>query len=211
MASSHNVKHGDCISSIALQNGLFPGTLWNHPDNANLKSLRKNPNILNTGDVVVVPDPEPKQLQGATDARHRFVRKGVPEMLHLQIEDEEGEPVDGAEYTIDLDGRIIEGVTDADGWINEPIPPDANGGTLEVMVENELHEHELQLGYLDPIEEMTGVQARLQNLGYECAVNGDLDEPTKEALKMFQLTHGLESSGEPDDATRNALVEEHNG
>jgi hypothetical protein len=210
MPANHTVKPGDCISSIALQHGLFPATLWNHPDNADLKILRKDPNILHAGDVVVVPDPEPKTLPGATEARHRFIRKGVPEMLHLQVEDEEGEPVDGAEYTIHLDGIIIKGVTDADGWINEPISPDAKGGTLEVMVENELQEHELQLGYLEPVDQVAGVQARLLNLGYECPVNGDLDEPTQEALKQFQHNHDLQPSGEPDEATRGALVEEHN-
>jgi len=35
----HQVQQGDCINSIGLQYGFFPNTLWNHPDNAELKSL----------------------------------------------------------------------------------------------------------------------------------------------------------------------------
>jgi N-acetylmuramoyl-L-alanine amidase len=58
---SHTVKQGDCISSIAHETGFFWETLWNHPDNAKLKQLRKNPNALLPGDVVSIPDQRVKQ------------------------------------------------------------------------------------------------------------------------------------------------------
>ncbi|MFH1075402.1 MAG: hypothetical protein V1753_00935 [Pseudomonadota bacterium] len=49
------VKQGDCIESIAFKHGLFWETVWNHPNNQQLKQERKNPNILLAGDKVFVP------------------------------------------------------------------------------------------------------------------------------------------------------------
>ncbi len=210
MPKQYTAKQGDCLSSIALEYGHFPATIWNHPDNANLRRLRRDPNILLAGDLVVVPDREPGSVPGATGKRHRFVRRGVPEMLYIQIEDEEGKPVAGAEYRMTLDGHGVEGTTDADGWIEEPIPPNARAGMLVVVVDNQEQEHELELGHLDPIEELTGVQARLQNLGYDCPLNGELDELTEIAVKRFQQQHELEPTGEPDEQTRARLQDEHN-
>ena len=46
MALVHTIQDGDCISSVAMRHGFFPGTLWNHPDNMELKKLRRDPNVL---------------------------------------------------------------------------------------------------------------------------------------------------------------------
>lgn len=200
---------GECISSIAFRHGFFPDTIWNHPDNAELKRLRRDPNVLLAGDVVQVPDLRPKEVDAATEECHRFRRKGVPEKLRIKIEDEAGEPIANAPYEITIDGKHRRGTTDADGWVIESIPPDAQGGTLVVGKEGEEQEHELNLGHLDPIEELTGVQARLKNLGYGCAVDGQLSEQTREAIKKFQLERSLDATGEPNDATRERLQKEH--
>ena len=55
-AKEYQAREGDCISSIAYENGLFPNTLWNHPDNAELKRNRKDMNLLEVGDVVKIPE-----------------------------------------------------------------------------------------------------------------------------------------------------------
>lgn len=209
MPQDYNVEPGDCISSIALNHGFFWETLWNHGSNSELKSKRQDPNILKEGDLVHIPDLTLKQESGATEQRHRFKRKGVPEKLRIRIEDEEGKPIANVPYKITIDGTHRHGTTDADGWVIESIPPDAQGGKLLVGKEGEEQEHELNLGHLDPIEELTGVQARLRNLGYDCAVDGQLNEQTREALKHFQLEHSLDPTGEPDDATREHLQKEH--
>ena len=106
------VSAGDSIPSIAHDSGHFWETLWNHPDNAELKALRKNPNILAPGDEVTVPPIRIKDFSGGTDARHSFKRKGVPAKLKMQLF-LLGEPRSNEKYTLILDGEIIHGTTDA--------------------------------------------------------------------------------------------------
>jgi Putative peptidoglycan binding domain len=81
----HIVKDGDCIDSIAAEHGFFPDTIWNHPDNSDLKQLRKDPNILLAGDKVMIPELQIKEVWKADRARHRFKRKGVPARLRLRF------------------------------------------------------------------------------------------------------------------------------
>ena len=46
------VMQGDSISSLAMQAGLSWETVWHDVKNAELKALRKNPNVLMPGDMV---------------------------------------------------------------------------------------------------------------------------------------------------------------
>jgi hypothetical protein len=55
----HTVRQGDCIASISFRNGFLPETIWNDPNNAELRRT-KHPNILKPGDIVFIPDKRPK-------------------------------------------------------------------------------------------------------------------------------------------------------
>ncbi len=83
--SEYIVQQGDCTSSLAGKSGLFWETIWNHPQNAELKSKRKDPNILVPGDKIFIPEKELKQVDCASDQKHRFKRKGVPVILRLRL------------------------------------------------------------------------------------------------------------------------------
>ena len=207
--AEHEVQQGECMESIAEKHGFFWETLWNHSENAELKDLRQDPNVLLPGDVVQIPEKTEKEEDCATGELHRFLRKGVPAVLRLRLL-RGGAPRAGVPFVLEVDGQSYSGTTDDEGRLEHSIPPNAMEGKLIVGEGEEQEEYPLELGAVDPIDEMTGVQARLNNLGYACGeVDGTLNDTTREALEKFQSKHGLEVTGEADDQTRAKLQVEH--
>jgi hypothetical protein len=87
MAKNHKVGVDECISSIAFEHGFYWETLWNHPNNANLKNERKDPNILDPDDVVHIPDLRLKEVTKPNEQDHKFKLKGLVK-LRLRILEE---------------------------------------------------------------------------------------------------------------------------
>lgn len=206
----HVAQQGECVSSIAFENGFFHQTVWDAPENADLKALRKSPFILQAGDVVHVPDLRAKELEVATGKRSVFRRKGVPETLNLRFV-HDGKPRAGVKYHITIDGKESEGETDGDGRVRHFLPPNAREGKLVLFVEaGHPEEYQLQLRNLDPIETVSGQQARLKNLGlFAGEIDGAPSPELAAAIHAFQRRSSLPESDEPDAATRDALVAAH--
>ncbi len=202
----HTVNRGDSIPSLAHDNGHFWETLWNHPQNAELKALRKTPNILNPGDEVFIPELRLKNVSKGTDTTHKFERKGVPAKIRMQLM-MLGEPRKNEPYTLILDDKTIEGTTDGDGFLEAFIRPNCPGGKL--ILTNTGEEIPISLGHLNPIDTISGVRQRLSNLGFYCGDGDEVDDATKVALSQFQGAHGLPKTGEIDDATRSKLQSLH--
>jgi len=203
----YGIKQGDCISSIAYRYGFFPDTIWRHSGNAELRGQRSDPNLLYPGDVLEIPDMEPRHENASTDSRHRFVRRGVPAMLRLQLFDG-AKPRENQSYDLTIDGVHSSSTTDSEGKIEHPIPPDAR--EAEIVIGPDEERYHLDLGNLDPVTELSGVQSRLNNLGYDSGpVDGEYGEQTKRALLWFQGFSDLDQTGEPDDATIAKLEELH--
>jgi len=200
----YTVRQGDCISSIAFKYGLFPDTIWNDSKNNKLKQDRKDPNVLLPGDEVYIRDKEEKEESCSSEKKHRFKRKGVPERLRIQFMDEEDKPRSNESYTLEIDGDLSESKTDKDGKVEIWIPPNAKKGKITFPDSGE--EYELELGELDPVTEITGVQARLSNLGfYEGEVDGKMCEELEQAIRDFQENKGLETTGKLDESFRQKL------
>ena len=225
MSEDYTVQQGDCIGSIAFEHGFFWETVWNDPGNAALKSKRKNPNVLLEGDVVHIPDLRLGKESGATEKRHRFKLKGVPAEFNLRILEEavadgsgggskNDKPRANVPYNLYIDGVLVkQGQTDGDGWVKCGISPKAQTGCL-ILDPGTANETALPLsfGHLDPVDEISGVQARLRNLGFDCGdEQGEIGPQTTEALKEFQGKNGLEANGQLNDATRNKLRQVHDG
>jgi N-acetylmuramoyl-L-alanine amidase len=87
MAKNFKVGLDDCISSIAFENGFYWETLWNHPNNANLKNDRKDPNILKPDDIVHIPDLRLKEVTKPNEQVHKFKLKGLVK-LRLRVLEE---------------------------------------------------------------------------------------------------------------------------
>ncbi|HEV7925628.1 MAG TPA: peptidoglycan-binding domain-containing protein [Verrucomicrobiae bacterium] len=209
MPQDYVVQSGDCISSIAYENGFFWKTLWNLSQNAGLKSKRKNPNVLLAGDIVHIPDLRIKQEPGATEKRHKFRLKGVPEKLRMKLLDANHKPRANLDYIIIIDGNSRRGTTDGNGELIESIPPNAKSGKI-VLAGDNTHPITLSLGHLDPISEVSGLKSRLLNLGfYKGPIDGNFDDATKQAICAFQTKQGLPVTGVADDATTAQLQKAH--
>lgn len=190
--------------SIAKDKGFFWRTLWDK--NPELKSLRKNPNVLLAGDIMKIPELQPAEFSRGSDARHKFKRKGEPVKIKLKLLVLD-EPRANEDYTLVVEGKQIKGKTNAKGELEQYIPGNAKSGTL--ILDNGNEEYPMRIGELDPVETISGVQQRLNNLGYGCGTSGEMDETTEKALKEFQAKYQLEVSGEADAATKAKLLELH--
>jgi len=201
----HIIGQGESIPSIAVENGFFSDTLWNHPENAKLKDLRKDMNVLMVGDEVFIPEKELKEESGATEQKHRFKRKGEPHKLKLKLM-AMGKPRANEAYVLDIDGQLIEGKTDAAGKIEQTIPGKARSGTL--ILRGGKEKQVLNIGNLDPLDAVSGVQQRLNNLGFDCGPENDaLNEALAQALSKFQAKHDLAVTGRIDEAVKAKLKE----
>jgi hypothetical protein len=200
------VKQGDCINSIAFQFGFFPETIWNHSKNASLKNLRKNPSILYEGDKVFIPEKGQKTESINCDSRNRFKMKGVPAKLHVKVLWMENMPRANVKYRLEIGDKKYFGTTNENGEVQQSIPP--NIVSCKLFVGEDEEEYDIKLGYIDPIDKITGIQGRLNNLGYDFDLgNSEKDPRLKSVLKEFQTNQNIEITGEADEATRKKLMD----
>jgi hypothetical protein len=203
------VQDDDCMSSLAEDSGHFWETLWNHGDNAELKEVRSDPNVLMPGDLVTIPPITPKSVSKASGQTYRFRRKGVPAKLHLRLLNE-GEPRANESYRVDIDGKLTKGVTDAEGVVDIYIPCKAKKGKLWVGPPEDEKMYILQLGKTMPVERIQGVKQRLKNIGYRCgSIDDEITDVYRNAVLKFQQENELPGTGEADEATRQKLVDVH--
>ncbi|MGB9700705.1 MAG: peptidoglycan-binding domain-containing protein [Thermodesulfobacteriota bacterium] len=202
----HIIRQGECLVSISLKYGFNPETIWNDPANVQLKQSRQNYHVLYPGDRVFIPELRTKEEEAVTNNRHKFRRKGVPVYLHLQLFNENREPLANKPFTLRVSGRISQDITDGEGCLKVPIPPPEKEGIL--LIDN--HEFNIRIGYLNPLEYLSGVRSRLSNLGYKAGAGGEeMDAELRSALEDFQEDQGLPKTGEIDETTINALRDRH--
>jgi hypothetical protein len=213
MEDYYTVKQGDHLSKIAKDNGFTDYTvIWDHPNNADLKKERQNPNVLYPGDQIFIPDMEQKQESGATDKRHTFTVDKKTLKLRLLLEDIFEKPISGAPCALLVGDQTFQPITDAKGKIEQEIPADATNGILVIQSDQTPFQNDLiplKIGYLDPVEFISGQQARLNNLGYFAGVVGGVDFPAlQSAIEEFQCDHPpLKVDGICGAKTRAKLVE----
>lgn len=201
MAHFHTVEPGECLLSVADRFGFFPDTLWNAPENAELRRTRARANPLVPGDAVFIPAPREKRADAPTDARSVFKRRGVPAQIHVRLL-RDGQPCAGVAYTLAIGGLELHGQTSPSGQIEHWLATTVRTARL-TLATGEVYE--LAVGRLEPVSEERGVRGRLCGLGFLAA----LDAPTADletALRQFQAAAQLPVTGAIDDATRERLV-----
>jgi len=201
------VQKGDHLARLAFQRGFDAEEVWRHPSNAELRELRRDPCILAPGDVLHIPDPAKRGLAFSSGTTNRYVAR-VPRMdVHLVIHDQLGTPLPDEPYVIEGLGDAVERRTDQDGAASFAAPVHVREATLLFTRRNV--RLAVRIGDLDPLEEMSGVAARLANLRFLDSHTGWTGEQLEEALMAFQHGLGLAMTGTLDEATRGALRDAH--
>ena len=143
---------GDCLCSIAMQNGFLNcQALRDEPANAALLSRS-----LKQGDIVTVPDIRPQNFNKPVDAEHPFVKKNSPPVsirfVHGSkdkhyLEDTETMVLNVSNFRTDKGGNNAqapfpdqfefheEGDVDPDTFKVEVVDPAAGGGPITVQID----------------------------------------------------------------------------
>lgn len=216
MAEMHTVEQGEYLASIAKDYGFSDWhTIYDHPENAELKKNRPNPNILFPGDEIFIPDKQPKQESCPTEKKSRFQVKVPKAWLKIVLKDSEGKALANQPYTLTVAWLKFTGTTDGVGSVKQKIPIGID--TAELSLDKLGLTWPLKIGHLDPIFGgdgndliVSGVQARLNNLGYDCGdIDGIFGPKTREALQAFQMKElgrsETQATGEADKQTLDAL------
>lgn len=215
MSQVHTVKQGECLARIVKEYGFRDWQkIFDHPKNKEFKEKRSSPNILMPGDKIFIPDKEVKEEDISAGKKYKIKIKTKPIKLRLELRDNTSKPLRNKKYSLRFQRATLEGKTNDNGLLEQEIQPDDEEGELIIWLDNDASDKsmifKINVGHLDPIEEISGIQGRLNNLGYKCGEpNGELDERTREALKVFQLSVGIEPTGEIDDDTRLLLREQY--
>jgi N-acetylmuramoyl-L-alanine amidase len=208
---NHTVQQGECLVRIAAQYGFRDyHTVYDDPGNADLRKKRPNPNTLFPGDIVFIPEKVEKKQPAATTKVHKFRVAGSQRILRIVVEDLDGKKLAAKAYEIEIEGKVTAGVTGADGLIEQPIPLDAENGSLTVG----RYTWTLAIAHLNPLDDtsddgVSGMQARLRNMGYDPGpIDGILGPLTEAAIAEFQADNPpLKVDGVCGPQTRARLVD----
>src|ERR1700676_4180687 len=200
MAGSYIVRQGDHLAKIANAFGFSDyHTIWNDPNNAALKQQRQNPNVLFPGDSLFIPDRQLREDSCKTDKKHKFVLKTSGLKLRLILVDQYERPIANAPCVLTLGSNSSNLTTDGIGKIEQNLQPSERNATLVIQDAQTPFRYiqlAIQIGDLDPADEVSGQTARLNNLGYFA---GDVKQPDQKAFESaveeFQCDQGLKVDG----------------
>ncbi len=206
------IQQGDTLTRIALKNGLNSAEdIYNHPANKTFKDKRPNPNVIYPGDQITLPEASATPFAGSVDKTHQFVLKPPKETFEVIIKNDEGEVWTGKRAVLTVGEQTLDQTLDDSGLLSVELHKlNEKEATLEIYLDEESeepsHTMEIQLAHLDPIDTISGVQGRCNNLGFDCgAVDGEMGPLTQEGIKAFQQHHQLDVDGKLGPKTQDTL------
>jgi Putative peptidoglycan binding domain len=216
MSGNHTVEPGETMSSIAKANHFANFlTIWNDDENEDLRKQRGNPHILEAGDVVFIPDQPDQIAHGDDQFRHEFALESPALFLNLKLEDLDGKPLANVKGKLRVDAADDNGreslenefdvTTDKNGRISQEILQDADIAELDLGDDHFL----IEIGLLDPVRSVKGMQGRLNNLGYFAGFNELDKEQLRWAIEEFQHDNGIKPpNGDIDDPRNKAKIDQ---
>lgn len=202
MTQQHIVAQGETLLRIAKQYGYQTSkALYNHPSNAEFKALRPDPNLIYPGDKITIPPKKEKFIPLRTNSINSFVVQNEKEYFRLQIIHEDGDDITGKRIVITIGSQTIDTVLPSNGLIEVELNEnDSLTGQVDLYLKEDQsspsESFTAQVGHLDPIDTLSGVQARCNLLGFDCGtVDGINGSKTKAGVRDFQYEHDLEVDG----------------
>jgi hypothetical protein len=158
------ICEGDYLLKLAFQYGFDADAVWNDEKNADLRAARQDHNILFPSDVLYIPDQidkEPDHKDLAIGTTNAFVSDVPTVPLSIRFTDAQfaSQPC-----TIDELEALSGLTTTGDGLLTFPVPVTMETATInftELQISCVCH-----IGALDPIDSLSGMHQRLQNLGF---------------------------------------------
>lgn len=207
------IRQGDYLLKVAHLKGFDADQVWNDAKNKELKDSRKDPSMLKPGDILFVPDEPKKPLKLNAKESNAFVARVPAVKVKVKIA-EDNTPMKNAKYVIEGLGDETEQTTDGDGNVDIQAPVHAREVVIRFVETGK--RMKIAIGSLDPPDSPSGARMRLTSLGYYSGkVEGAdqyvarNDDALAAAVRQFQAVTGLPTTGEIDDATRQALVTAH--
>ena len=205
-----------------------------HPCVLYKKDQDRSPEGRRSNSDVVVIERVPRTVARPTGAEHHFITESPDLYLRFRVLNDRFESIASFTYTLEVDRRRLQGSQDrnsenspsANGVISEKISNRASSARLTIVYketptsEDTTKVYQLAIGKLNPVSAanapnqqcLTGVQARLNNLGYLCGdVDGTIGPLTRLALQRFQrrMLGDAAVTGQSDAATQAKLHEVH--
>jgi hypothetical protein len=147
----------------------------------------------------------------APGKEHYNVLRLPAHYVDIVLRHEYGQRLANARYEFEVSGKKIQGQTDENGRFQARVPAKEVEGKLTVwLLENDPEASlswPVKINALAPVTEISGVQARLNNLGFNAGpVTGQMNATTKAAIIEFQeLLEYEEPNGELDQQTLEML------
>ena len=202
MTQQHTIAQGKTLLRIARQYGYQTSkALYNHPSNAEFKALRPDPNLIYPGDKITIPPKKEKFIPLRTNSINSFVVQNEKEYFRLQVIHEDGDDITGKRIVITIGSQTIDTVLPSNGLIEVELNEnDSLTGQVDLYLKEDQsspsESFTAQVGHLDPIDTLSGVQARCNLLGFDCGtVDGINGSKTKAGVRDFQYEHDLEVDG----------------
>ena len=195
MVREHICQQGECLLSIADRYGYASAkSLYDHPDNKSLKASRCDPLCLMPGDKVALPEKNALSVTGQTGKQHHFVITGSKAYLTMALLDYERKALSNIEFTLKLSETKTDPITgrsDDQGHIHAQVPMDAHKTELTLRIDDQDPDSDIVLdiliGHRDPVETVSGRQARLNALGNYCGTVDNVEgKYTQAALSQFK-------------------------
>ena len=180
------ICRGDFLRKLAYQLNFDADAVWNDDKNAELRRARPDPRLLYPTDVLYIPDEQDRQRPAqslVTGSDNSFVATAPTMPMIIAFKDPRC--ASQACAIPELPGLV--GLSaDTEGVVSFDIPVTVDMFTVQ-FTEIGL-EYPCGLGYLDPINTLSGIFQRLQNLGYiyiGLSLTDDL-EVVRRGLRMFK-------------------------